>query len=131
MTVSEIAAGWYKDPAEPTTQRYWTGEEWIGEPLPVGDTPPAGPPPGAAPTASAAPRTVTPVAPTTPAAPTAAGSPAAPERQYHRGGPAGRITRPAAALGACSARPDRLARTTGPARPGSWPGQAGQPGHGG
>ncbi len=44
MGVSDIAPGWYKDPAEPTTQRYWTGEEWIGEPLPVGVTPPAGPP---------------------------------------------------------------------------------------
>jgi uncharacterized RDD family membrane protein YckC len=48
--VSSIEPGWYKDPAEPTTQRYWDGEGWIGDPLPVDATPPAGPPrtPGAA-----------------------------------------------------------------------------------
>jgi uncharacterized RDD family membrane protein YckC len=44
MSVSEIAPGWYKDPAEPSTQRYWTGEEWIGDPLPAEATPPPGPP---------------------------------------------------------------------------------------
>ncbi|NJC63854.1 RDD family protein [Planosporangium flavigriseum] len=37
--------GWYKDPAEPTTQRYWDGEGWIGAPLPADATPPPGPPP--------------------------------------------------------------------------------------
>jgi uncharacterized RDD family membrane protein YckC len=45
--VSENPPGWYKDPAEPTTQRYWDGEGWIGEPLPVDATPPPGPPRGA------------------------------------------------------------------------------------
>lgn len=35
--------GWYKDPAEPTTQRYWDGEGWIGDPLPLEATPPPGP----------------------------------------------------------------------------------------
>jgi uncharacterized RDD family membrane protein YckC len=35
--------GWYKDPAEPTTQRYWDGEGWVGEPLPLDTTPPPGP----------------------------------------------------------------------------------------
>jgi uncharacterized RDD family membrane protein YckC len=46
--VSEIAPGWYKDPADPTTQRYWDGEVWIGDPLPADATPPDGPPAGAA-----------------------------------------------------------------------------------
>lgn len=40
-----ISPGWYKDPAEPSTQRYWDGEGWIGAALPVDETPPAGPPP--------------------------------------------------------------------------------------
>jgi uncharacterized RDD family membrane protein YckC len=54
--VTEIAAGWYKDPAEPTTQRYWDGEGWIGEPLPIDATPPPGPPVAAVPPPSAPPR---------------------------------------------------------------------------
>jgi uncharacterized RDD family membrane protein YckC len=44
-----IAPGWYKDPAEPSTQRYWDGEGWVGEPLSIDATPPAGPPELAAP----------------------------------------------------------------------------------
>ncbi|WP_117215730.1 RDD family protein [Allorhizocola rhizosphaerae] len=36
--------GWYRDPAEPSTQRYWDGEGWVGEPLPIDATPPPGPP---------------------------------------------------------------------------------------
>jgi uncharacterized RDD family membrane protein YckC len=43
--VTEIAPGWYKDPADPTTQRYWDGEGWIGAAIPADATPPAGPPP--------------------------------------------------------------------------------------
>jgi uncharacterized RDD family membrane protein YckC len=39
-----VQPGWYADPAEPTTQRYWDGEGWIGAPLPVDATPPPGPP---------------------------------------------------------------------------------------
>jgi uncharacterized RDD family membrane protein YckC len=39
-----VAPGWYKDPAEPTTQRWWDGEGWIGEPLSADATPPPGPP---------------------------------------------------------------------------------------
>lgn len=42
--MSELAPGWYKDPADPTTQRYWDGEGWIGDPLPADVAPPAGPP---------------------------------------------------------------------------------------
>jgi uncharacterized RDD family membrane protein YckC len=40
-----VQPGWYADPAEPTTQRYWDGEGWIGAPLPVDATAPSGPPP--------------------------------------------------------------------------------------
>jgi len=42
--VSSIEPGWYRDPAEPDTQRYWDGEQWIGKPLPADATPPDGPP---------------------------------------------------------------------------------------
>jgi uncharacterized RDD family membrane protein YckC len=35
--------GWYKDPSEPTTQRYWDGEGWLGASLPLDATPPDGP----------------------------------------------------------------------------------------
>lgn len=38
-----IAPGWYPDPAEPTTQRYWDGEGWLGRSLPIDATPPEGP----------------------------------------------------------------------------------------
>jgi uncharacterized RDD family membrane protein YckC len=48
--VSEIEPGWYPDPADPSTQRYWDGEGWLGEPIPAGATPPAGPPPTPTPT---------------------------------------------------------------------------------
>lgn len=55
-----VAPGWYKDPAEPTTQRYWDGEGWIGDPLPLTATPPDGPP---AVTTPPPPAAETPVAP--------------------------------------------------------------------
>jgi uncharacterized RDD family membrane protein YckC len=38
-----LKPGWYKDPADPATQRYWDGEGWTGDPLPAGVTPPPGP----------------------------------------------------------------------------------------
>ncbi|MBL6278636.1 RDD family protein [Micromonospora fiedleri] len=40
-----VAPGWYVDPADPQTRRYWDGEGWIGAPIPVDATPPEGPPP--------------------------------------------------------------------------------------
>jgi uncharacterized RDD family membrane protein YckC len=40
-----VQPGWYRDPAEPSTQRYWDGGGWIGAPLPADATPPPGPPP--------------------------------------------------------------------------------------
>jgi uncharacterized RDD family membrane protein YckC len=42
--VSSVAPGWYKDPAEPTTQRYWDGEGWVGPALPLDVRPPDEPP---------------------------------------------------------------------------------------
>lgn len=42
--MTEIKPGWYPDPADPTTQRYWDGEGWIGDPLPVDATPSPGAP---------------------------------------------------------------------------------------
>ena len=43
--MSSLQAGWYRDPADPATQRYWDGEGWIGTAIPADATPPAGPPP--------------------------------------------------------------------------------------
>ena len=42
--MSVIQPGWYPDPAEPTTQRYWDGEGWLGDPIPADAQPPATPP---------------------------------------------------------------------------------------
>jgi uncharacterized RDD family membrane protein YckC len=39
-----VASGWYKDPVEPTTQRYWDGEGWVGDAIPVDAPTPDGPP---------------------------------------------------------------------------------------
>lgn len=47
--MTDIAPGWYKDPAEPATQRYWDGGGWVGAALPAEITPPPGPPPPSAP----------------------------------------------------------------------------------
>ena len=41
--MSNVTPGWYKDPAEPTTQRYWDGDGWVGGSLPLDATPPEGP----------------------------------------------------------------------------------------
>jgi uncharacterized RDD family membrane protein YckC len=43
-----ISAGWYPDPAEPSVQRYWDGDGWVGASMPVDATPPDGPPPAEA-----------------------------------------------------------------------------------
>ncbi|HEY8473546.1 MAG TPA: RDD family protein [Natronosporangium sp.] len=40
-----LAPGWYKDPVDPTIQRWWDGEGWVGDPVPADQTPPDGPPP--------------------------------------------------------------------------------------
>ncbi|MFG2110457.1 RDD family protein [Micromonospora chersina] len=96
-----VQPGWYVDPADPETRRYWDGEGWIGAPIPVDATPPEGPPPpepepAAAPAAAAAPHP---------------GQPA-PVTGAHPGGPA---------PGPWSGPP-----AGGPGQP--WPGQPGQPG---
>ncbi len=75
--MSEIPPGWYKDPADPATQRWWDGEGWLGDPLPADAVPPAGPPavpppapPAPVPPASGPPAQVPPTGPVTgPAAP--------------------------------------------------------------
>ncbi len=43
--MSSLPAGWYKDPADPATQRYWDGEGWLGKAIPADAVPPDGPPP--------------------------------------------------------------------------------------
>ncbi|WP_433314761.1 RDD family protein [Micromonospora chersina] len=96
-----VQPGWYVDPADPETRRYWDGEGWIGAPIPVDATPPDGPPPpepepAAAPAAAAAPHPGQP-------APVTGAHPGGPVPGPWSGPPAG-----------------------GPGQP--WPGQPGQPG---
>ncbi|WP_428963294.1 RDD family protein [Micromonospora fluostatini] len=40
-----VSPGWYVDPADPDTRRYWDGEGWLGAPIPVDAPVPDGPPP--------------------------------------------------------------------------------------
>jgi uncharacterized RDD family membrane protein YckC len=79
------AAGWYRDPADPDTQRYWDGEQWLGERLPVEAAPPAGPltpapaaapvpPAGPPPAYGSPPAYVTPPEYVTPAVPAGVGT---------------------------------------------------------
>lgn len=42
--MTDLDPGWKKDPADPTTQRYWDGEGWVGDPIPADAIPPEGPP---------------------------------------------------------------------------------------
>ncbi|SCL62688.1 Protein of unknown function [Micromonospora citrea] len=65
-----VDPGWYVDPADPDTRRYWDGEGWIGAPIPVDATPPEGPPPAEPPPAPTPPTPTPPAAPA-PATPTA------------------------------------------------------------
>ncbi|WP_422754347.1 RDD family protein [Micromonospora sp. WMMD708] len=76
-----VQPGWYVDPAEPTTRRWWDGEGWIGAPIPVDVTPPDGPPPpepepAAEPPAPTSPAGATPASGQHP--PAAPGTPAVP-----------------------------------------------------
>ncbi|WP_433388227.1 RDD family protein [Micromonospora sp. KLBMP9576] len=48
-----VEPGWYVDPADQDTRRYWDGGGWIGAPIPVDATPPDGPPPAEPPPAPA------------------------------------------------------------------------------
>ena len=67
--MSSLPAGWYKDPADPATQRYWDGEGWVGAAIPADAVPPAGPPAPPAPAPAPPPAAWTP-----PGYPTAPGS---------------------------------------------------------
>ena len=67
--MSDVAPGWYKDPAEPGTQRYWDGEGWTGDPLPADAVPPPGPPRSTVKRGAAPPPTTRPAPPPTPAGP--------------------------------------------------------------
>ncbi|MBB2945751.1 putative RDD family membrane protein YckC [Actinoplanes lutulentus] len=42
--MSSLPAGWYKDPADTSTQRYWDGDGWLGKAIPADEVPPEGPP---------------------------------------------------------------------------------------
>ncbi|SCG56804.1 RDD family protein [Micromonospora halophytica] len=69
-----VQPGWYVDPADPDTRRWWDGEGWVGAPIPVDVTPPEGPPP-AEPAAPAEPSADQPTAPA-PGRPAGAAPPA-------------------------------------------------------
>jgi uncharacterized RDD family membrane protein YckC len=71
--VTDISPGWYKDPADPDTQRYWDGEGWIGHALPADVEAPPGPPPAEDVPASPPIGATPPVDATAPVGPAAAG----------------------------------------------------------
>lgn len=58
--MSSLPSGWYKDPADTSTQRYWDGEGWVGNAIPADAVPPDGPPTPEAPVPPVA-RPVSPV----------------------------------------------------------------------
>ncbi|GAB3648248.1 RDD family protein [Glycomyces tarimensis] len=41
--MTTIEPGWYRDPADPATQRYWDGAAWVGKPVPADAEPPERP----------------------------------------------------------------------------------------
>jgi uncharacterized RDD family membrane protein YckC len=65
--MSSVPAGWYKDPADTSTQRYWDGEGWLGKAIPADAVPPDGPP-AAEPEPPAPDPSPQPISPATPAA---------------------------------------------------------------
>lgn len=139
-----VQPGWYADPAEPTTQRYWDGEGWLGDPLPIEATPPPGPP-ATAPAEEAAPAATGgdpgPAAggdraaePTSPGAASPASAPPTSAPPY--AAPPGSTPPTSAPPGPPYAAPPGSAPPGGPvsggpggeAYPGMPPGPAGQPG---
>jgi uncharacterized RDD family membrane protein YckC len=70
--MNSLPEGWYKDPADPTTQRWWDGEGWLGKAVPADQTPPDGPPPADDPPADD-------LEPVAPVEPPVAAAPATPE----------------------------------------------------
>ncbi|WBC11416.1 RDD family protein [Micromonospora sp. WMMA1947] len=114
-----LEPGWYVDPADPETRRWWDGEGWIGAPIPVDVTPPDGPPPAEP---EPAPATATPAADHQAAR--TGGRPDATPTSGTPGGPSpwpGQPGQPGQA-GPWPGQPGQ----PGPANP--WPGQPGQPG---
>ncbi|GAB3074926.1 RDD family protein [Micromonospora schwarzwaldensis] len=106
-----LEPGWYVDPAEPETRRWWDGAGWIGAPIPVDVTPPDGPPP-AEPEPAAAPGN---------------GSAANRPASGAAGGPTGQPAGPVP-----SGQPTPGWGQPGqPGQAGPWPGQPGQPGQSG
>ncbi|MFD2766622.1 RDD family protein [Micromonospora eburnea] len=81
-----VQPGWYVDPADPDTRRYWDGEGWIGAPIPVDATPPEGPPPPE-PTPASVPTAAVPGA--QPEQPAAGAQPGWPSAGPQPGGPVG------------------------------------------
>jgi len=69
--MTSLPAGWYKDPADPSTQRYWDGEGWVGKAIAADATPPEGPPPPLPEPPPPAPAPVTPATPGSPDEPPA------------------------------------------------------------
>ncbi|MEU8069510.1 RDD family protein [Micromonospora sp. NPDC048169] len=114
-----LEPGWYVDPADTETRRWWDGEGWIGAPIPVDVTPPEGPPPAEPEPAPAA---------ATPAAERPASGPGdRPEATPTSGTPGGPSPWPG--------QPGQAGPWPGqPGQPGQvnpWPGQPGQPGQAG
>jgi uncharacterized RDD family membrane protein YckC len=85
--VTGVAPGWYPDPAAPETQRYWDGEQWVGEPIPSGTQAPSAPAPEKPPAPSIPPGTL-PQFPRLPASfPSAAAPAQAPPVGYQQPAP--------------------------------------------
>ncbi|WP_431973046.1 RDD family protein [Micromonospora haikouensis] len=126
-----VQPGWYVDPADPDTRRYWDGEGWIGAPIPVDATPPEGPPPvEPPPAASPAPGQGGPAAPTTTGSvPASAGGPAAPPAPGPFPGWPGTGQPP---FPGHPGQPTGTGQQPGPVGgpPGGFPGQPGAPGQG-
>ncbi|MEU4336382.1 RDD family protein [Micromonospora lupini] len=125
-----VQPGWYVDPADTETRRYWDGEGWLGAPIPVDATPPDGPPPAEPP-----PAPVTPAAPvaahqvgTAPGRPPHAGN--APQAGPHPGH--GPQANPGPAWGPQAGppgwAPPGMPQGTPPGAPPGWTPQAGPPG---
>jgi uncharacterized RDD family membrane protein YckC len=113
--VNDIAPGWYRDPVDPTQQRYWDGEGYLGDPLPADAIPPPGPPAGTPPSATTALSTAAqPSAPADPLAPPAPSPPAADALAPTPSSPAGV---PAPPTGVANSAPTRVAPGGGPLTP--------------
>ncbi|MFF0657299.1 RDD family protein [Micromonospora tulbaghiae] len=113
-----LEPGWYVDPADTETRRWWDGEGWIGAPIPVDVTPPDGPPPAEP---EPAPATATPAADRPVSGP---GRPDATPTSGTPGGPGPWPGQPG--------QPGQAGPWPGqPGQPNPWPGQPGQPGQAG